>query len=216
MTLQNQLKALFSVILKEIQRNPRFASQVAESLGTEAIPSTATPARKGRRAPGVLDPFDAFDKGNLEPLLNELEVEQLKDIIAEHRMDRSTKAMKWKTKERLIPLILTTVAARTRKGDAFRLPGSTKSEETGPIRFPVSSVDSPSVQDVLRNADIVEILDPRANFCEQIWGQASTARGRTPGTPPHEIKQVEIEVTSTKPEDVERAKLAVERAKKRQ
>jgi hypothetical protein len=37
-------------------------------------------------------------------------------------MDRSKLAMKWKTKDRLVELIVSTVASRARKGDAFRDP----------------------------------------------------------------------------------------------
>ncbi|GAH95753.1 unnamed protein product [marine sediment metagenome] len=56
--------------------------------------------------------------------MTELNIEELKDIIAEQGMDRSKLAMKWKNKERLVSLIITTVESRVHKGDAFRTPPS--------------------------------------------------------------------------------------------
>jgi len=49
-----------------------------------------------------------------------LNIEQLKDMVAEHGMDQAKLAMKWRTSDRLVDLIASTVAARARKGDAFR------------------------------------------------------------------------------------------------
>lgn len=78
--------------------------------------------RSGRRARSVLDPFAIHAEGEdvLRARLRELDIEKLKDIIAEHGMDTARLAMKWKSKERLLDLIATTVQARSRKGDAFR------------------------------------------------------------------------------------------------
>ena len=56
--------------------------------------------------------------------LDELTIEELKDIVAENGMDRAKLAMKWKTKDRLISLIVTTVKNRALKGDEFRAPSS--------------------------------------------------------------------------------------------
>lgn len=78
-----------------------------------------------RRKPGPFDPMAVHRElpDQLEGRLAALEVEELKDIIAEYGMDRSKLAMKWKTKARLIELILSTVRSRSQKGDAFRSPG---------------------------------------------------------------------------------------------
>jgi N-methylhydantoinase A/oxoprolinase/acetone carboxylase beta subunit len=56
----------------------------------------------------------------LQLRLSELNVDQLQDIIAEHDMDRSKLAVRWKSRERLISLILSTVRQRLNKGAAFR------------------------------------------------------------------------------------------------
>jgi hypothetical protein len=49
-----------------------------------------------------------------------LDLEQLRDVVAEYRMDPNKLVMKWKDRERVIEHIATTAASRGRKGDAFR------------------------------------------------------------------------------------------------
>jgi hypothetical protein len=214
MTPANRLKTVFSTILKEVENNPEFASRMVEALGME-LSKKDPPQRSGRRKPSPFDPFEAYDKGVLESSLDSLNVEQLKDIIAEHQMDRSQKARKWKAKDKLIPLILTTIASRARKGEAFRLPrGTTDESEAAVTTIPMSAIESDGVQDTLRRADIIEACDTVADKHEQLWGQHSLAAGRAPGAPAHLIKQVEIELDFSKPEELARAKAAIERAKR--
>ncbi|MBZ5515173.1 MAG: hypothetical protein LAN62_10120 [Acidobacteriia bacterium] len=82
----------------------------------------ATARRAGRRPAGVVDPFTIYTEGEsaLRRKLEELDLDRLKDIIAEHGMDSSKLAMKWKSRERLVQLIVKTVHERAQKGDAFR------------------------------------------------------------------------------------------------
>ena len=49
-----------------------------------------------------------------------LDLEQLRDIVAEHGMDHDRLAMKWKDRQRVITRVVERVAARTAKGSAFR------------------------------------------------------------------------------------------------
>ena len=114
------LRALFRVILDEVQTNPDFAARIRSVLrpaGTSPIPR-----KPHRRAPAVLDPFAIYaeDDGQLKAKLHELNVEQLKDIVAEHGMDSSQLSRKWKSADRLVDLIVRMVEARAHKGDAFR------------------------------------------------------------------------------------------------
>ena len=119
MTLRTRLRALFAEIVKEAESNPESAERIAAIIEPGDTPR---PKKSHRRAPGVFDPFEVFEQGEdaLRSRLEELEIEQLKDIVAEHGMDRSKLAMKWKTKDRFFDLIVTTVANRSRKGHAFR------------------------------------------------------------------------------------------------
>ncbi len=95
----------------------------------EPLVSNETSARRGsgrggnRRKPGVIDPFAVFaDSGEsgLEERLMTLDLEQLRDIVAEHGMDHDRLAMKWKDRQRVITRVVERVAARTAKGSAFR------------------------------------------------------------------------------------------------
>ncbi|NEQ27131.1 MAG: hypothetical protein F6K28_50615, partial [Microcoleus sp. SIO2G3] len=79
--------------------------------------------RRSFRSPAIIDPFLIHkNQGNneLKQRLEELEVEQLKDIIAEYGLDSSRRALVWKKPERLVELIVKTVNSRARKGDVFR------------------------------------------------------------------------------------------------
>ena len=87
---------------------------------TVAVRKLAT--RSSRRGPAVLDPFALYAEGKdvLRRRLEVLDIERLKDIVAEHGMDSPKLAMKWKTRGRLMELIIKTVSDRAHKGDAFR------------------------------------------------------------------------------------------------
>src|SRR5262249_17432711 len=82
--------------------------------------------RKHRRTPAVLDPFEEYKKGEavLRERLTALNLDQLRDIVAQYGMDRSKLAMKWKDQGRLLDLIVSTVTSRSEKGHAFRTPAA--------------------------------------------------------------------------------------------
>ncbi|NNC27860.1 hypothetical protein HKM21_01060 [Longimicrobium terrae] len=103
---------------------PAPSAAVGAAPAAASIASSPAPARKrtGRRAAGVLDPFAVDQEGDgvLRARLAALSLDELKDIVAEHGMDPSKLAMKWKKPDRLVDLIATTVRERLHKGDAFR------------------------------------------------------------------------------------------------
>jgi hypothetical protein len=144
MNVAQQLRRLFDAVVAEAERSPAFARRLEEALtamapsasptatpGTPATMPTPTPSdapaavakrRGGRRPAGALDPFVVYQAGEgmLRARLSELTLDQLKDVVAEHGMDPSKLAMKWKKPERLVDLIVATVRERLEKGDAFR------------------------------------------------------------------------------------------------
>src|SRR4051812_38830585 len=91
----SKVRALADVIAREADRNADFAERLNAVLGG----ASSAPAAGGksvanarrRRNRGALDPFKAYSAG--EPALREslaqLDVEALKDIIAEHGMDQA-------------------------------------------------------------------------------------------------------------------------------
>lgn len=142
--LAQRLDGLFAAIATEAGRTPRFArelqSALARSTASEARPSkpsrgeaagrrndkpipTARHGRAGRRSPGPFDPFSVYLQGGVDGLraqLNQLDLEQLRDIVAEHGMDHDRLAMKWKDSDRVITRIVDKVSSRSAKGSAFR------------------------------------------------------------------------------------------------
>jgi hypothetical protein len=126
--LARQLARLVTVIALEATRSSRLTKALATALDTnselEDSPTKARSVRRPhRRTPGVLDPFAVYaDLGEqgLRERLAELNLDQLRDIIAEHQMDHDRLAMKWKDTGRVIDRIAERVLARTAKGAAFR------------------------------------------------------------------------------------------------
>ena len=124
MSAIDALRSLFDEILREARTNARFADRLATALESRTPLGSGGPSRRrgGRRPAGALDPFALYQLGEeeLRRRLQGLDIEQMKDIVAEHGMDSSKLAMKWKMPTRLIELIVNTVRARVEKGDAFR------------------------------------------------------------------------------------------------
>lgn len=125
--LAAQIVGLVQVIADEATRSRRFARALSKALeepnlsGGKSDPTVAR--RSNRRKPGPFDPFTIFAEGGgqgLHDRLAELDLEQLRDIVADHGMDHDRLAMKWKDPTRVIARIVERVAARASKGSAFR------------------------------------------------------------------------------------------------
>ncbi len=88
---------------------------------------TRTGARTGARASGIrpdgpFDPYEVYVGGgsdDLQARLGDLDIEELKNIIAQHNLDHDKKAMRWKTRDRLVRRIMDNVAKRSTHGSAF-------------------------------------------------------------------------------------------------
>jgi hypothetical protein len=80
------------------------------------------PRPKNRRKAAPFDPYVVYQEGEeaLSRRLRDLDIEALRDMLAEFAMDPSKLAIKWKSIERITDHIISTVRARVTKGDAFR------------------------------------------------------------------------------------------------
>jgi len=107
---------LIDQAVAEAARDPDFGRALRRAV------DSAIPKKRSRRQPAAIDVFDAYRQGGeteLREALVPLTVDQLKDVLAQHRMDRSQLAMKWRTPERLIGLIVAQTISRAHKGEAF-------------------------------------------------------------------------------------------------
>jgi hypothetical protein len=124
MKTEDRLRKVFSLLLAAVRKDEKLAAEIDALLGFEKRPPGASvpSGSRHRRKPAVFDPFEVYEQGEstLRSRLGELDLEALKDIVAEHGMDPGKLVLKWKTKERILEHILVTVQARSKRGDAFR------------------------------------------------------------------------------------------------
>ncbi|PAZ13542.1 hypothetical protein CLM62_24115 [Streptomyces sp. SA15] len=125
--LAGTLARVLGVVASEAARTSRFSKALNKALASPEPPtasrSTERPRRPSRRAPGVIEPFAIFaesGEAGLRSRLKELNLEQLRDVIAEHGMDHDRLAMKWKDPQRVIDRVVERVESRVMKGSAFR------------------------------------------------------------------------------------------------
>jgi len=131
MNLRKKLLEFARVVADQAERDPAFAEQIIVALGLEekrsdqgTAPKRAVNAGRprNRRPAAVLDPVALVREGeaSLRSRLSALTLDQLKDIVAEHGMDPSKQAMKWKNVDKVTDWIIELSLERSKKGDAFR------------------------------------------------------------------------------------------------
>src|SRR5262245_33358781 len=107
---QRRIEALFRTICEELEANPTFADRIRRELeGDDQVPAR----RAARRQRAALDPIAILrsqGEKTLRDRLQTLDVEKLKDIVAEYGMDTAKLVMKWKTSDRIIEHIVATAA----------------------------------------------------------------------------------------------------------
>ena len=122
------LRSTFEGLLSAAGDDPKLAERALRRLRadpklTNLVHLPPGLKRTGRRDPAKLDPFKvAAEQGatGLELSLQELDLQQLRDIVAQFGMDPRRLVMRWKDSDRVREHIVTTTAQRARKGDAFR------------------------------------------------------------------------------------------------
>jgi hypothetical protein len=129
MSVRKALSLLVQVIAAEADRNSDFRARLEHALGLSR-PSGARQAlqvadgkrKGGRRTPAVLDPVELARQGEhaLRARLLTLDLERLRDIVAQFGMDPGKLVMKWNDTNRVVDRIVEVSLARATKGDAFR------------------------------------------------------------------------------------------------
>ena len=127
MRIRRKLLELARAVADEVERNPAFAQKVEAVLGLEQGrrdgEGTKRARSRRRRTPAVFDPVAVLrveGAPGLRSRLSGLNLEQLKDMVAQYGMDPGKLVMKWKTWDRVADRIVEMSASRAQKGDAFR------------------------------------------------------------------------------------------------
>lgn len=129
--MKRTLNELVRAVVDEAERNPEFARRIEQALGIQEKPKKSVLSRAAhRRAPAALDPVELARQGEstLRARLAALNLEQLKDIVADYGMDPGKLVLKWKTADRIIDRIVEVSIGRARKGEGFLASGSPRSE----------------------------------------------------------------------------------------
>ena len=119
--MKNKLKKLFDLIIEESKNNESFRKKIDDLLEPKIEIKTEKKGKNKREA-AALDPIIIAEKDvkELKIKLEELDIEKLKDIVSEYRLDPSRLVMKWKDKDRIIEHIIKAALSRAEKGDVFR------------------------------------------------------------------------------------------------
>lgn len=123
MKLRTKLLGLAKAIADAAERDTELAEQLDAIFEGKAKPEPRSSARpKNRRAPAIIDPVAIAREGEdaLRARLEPLTLEQLRDIVADYRMDPGKLVMKWKDASRVRDRIVETSLSQASKGDAFR------------------------------------------------------------------------------------------------
>jgi len=146
MNIRKILTAIVREVADEADRNPAFRQRIEGALAVfapspqvvatpKAAPKTEEPKRpSNRRAPAALDPVQLARQGEdvLRAALGKLDIEQLRDVVADYGMDTGKLVIKWRTPDRIIDRIVEVSRQRAHKGSAFRDSPSENAQDQPP------------------------------------------------------------------------------------
>lgn len=135
MNMKKMLNSFFKVIVQEAESNPEFSARLEAALGLDDKKNLERSGAKAketrepkirrasnRRPPALLDPVQLARRGEAElrEELAKLNIEQLRDIVAEYGMDTGKLVLKWRDPKRIIERVIEVARGRAQKGNAFR------------------------------------------------------------------------------------------------
>jgi hypothetical protein len=131
--IKKRLIALASLIAEQAAKDSDFAVALSELLLNVQADQEEPTVISDHRPDRTTNPFVARQNYGQEGFRNWLDsqsIEQLKAIISEHRLDATGNVRKWKTKEKLVELIIDRVENRVKHGTAFRRYGEPTTDST--------------------------------------------------------------------------------------
>lgn len=116
----DRITELISVILKRTMEDSKFIHTLELFLMDAKVSKEEHESKKVKALANIMDIYNE-SKDNLENRLEDLDVPSLVETIKHYNLDTSPnkKSYRWKTKSRLIDLILNQVSARANKGSEF-------------------------------------------------------------------------------------------------
>ena len=99
------------------------STEMAPDAEARAADQPPTNPPKRRRQPSPIDPYSIATRDGVEGLrgeLQRLDIEQLKDVIAEYGMNYDGRAMGWKDHHRFVERVIEKTDFGTTQGNAFR------------------------------------------------------------------------------------------------
>jgi hypothetical protein len=113
--IEKRLRRIANVIINQAIADETFAEKLEKAI-TDEISNVK------HRDPPVLDPVELIreNEEELTRRLKELSENQLKDIIANFRLDLTGRARHWHNIDQLIHCILESARSKATKGDVFR------------------------------------------------------------------------------------------------
>jgi len=132
--LNRRLVALTNLLSEQAVKDTEFAAALSALFGLpEPSRDEDQTAMTSPKEP-TLDPFTVRQESGeagLRTWIDSQSIGQLKTIISAHRLDPTGNARKWKTKEKLVELIIDRVESRVKQGDVFRRYGEDAADDNG-------------------------------------------------------------------------------------
>ena len=140
MTIKKKLNAFLREVIAEAENNPNFQERLAKALGPDEKVVRAAPIERkrqakpsehkrpsNRRTPSVIDPVQLArnSESELREALSKLNIEQLRDVVADYGMDPGKLVIKWRDADRITERIVEVARGRAQKGSAFLPPSET-------------------------------------------------------------------------------------------
>ena len=132
--LNRRLVALANLLSEQAAKDSEFAAALSALLGSPALSRDEDQTAITSPKEPTLDPFNVRQESGeagFRSWIDSQSIEQLKTIISAHRLDPTGNARKWKTKEKLVELIIDRVESRAKQGDMFRRYGEDAADDNG-------------------------------------------------------------------------------------
>ena len=114
-------KKISKVIEDEMTVNEEFAKKIEAILIPEMPTVAQKPKKKSKRNPSKINPIRLWEEGEerLQEKLAKLDLNELKDVVAEYGLDPKGSANRFRKREKLEELILEGAKRTATRGNAF-------------------------------------------------------------------------------------------------